>query len=111
MEGQENESISLTCATELNVDAKPECYSFRWFKVGGNSEEYPRQTQNRTLEIIVNKTSEGKYTCICENLFGESALSDPSEVMLSVTGTNEFYLKIHLRKVGREGRNGWTCDK
>ena len=96
MEGQQNESISLTCSTELNVDAKPECYSFRWFKVADNSEEYPKQTQNRTLEIIVNKTSEGRYTCLCENFFGESALSDPSQVFLSGTSVTRKYLLTYL---------------
>ena len=88
VERHENEIILLICETDLKVYGKPECYSFRWFKVGDNGEEYPRQTQNRTLEIIVNKTSEGKYMCLCENLFGQSALSDPSQVFLSKTRTS-----------------------
>ena len=78
IETQETQIVNFTCVNPIN-DGNPPCNRFHWAKVGDDGITFPT---GKHLIFTADRITEGNFTCLCQNPFGESDVSSPASLIL-----------------------------
>ena len=95
-----NQKVGLSCDAN-STDANPKCDTFVWNKIDDETEQFPIVMFTDTIEIVMQDTSVGNYTCQCRNEYGISEVSMPAEltVIHSETTGKDAYSVLDIFKV------------